>query len=336
MKLNTNKKTFFLKESNVIVELKIDIPKKLYKYFSINEKSLENLKNNKVHFSHPFNLNDIMEGNTQLWDLKDFIKEYQQNTNFNYNEQQISQFINQELPEEVFKHRGVLCLTTNFNNNLFWPHYTSETGICIEYNSDFFLQSFKNLDYIIFPMDYKTLDRINFNEYIITTKINNQVDVNVNLPIIYSLSVKDKIWEYEEEWRIVIKKDNLGKISHPLKIIDDSTFKEEKSSLTNRNITYNPKSIEKIIFSTLFFSNKIFNKIEKNNGNYKYYFREGNEIFVNFFYELKKSFYKKLYQVDRNVNQNGEIISELLFKIEIVKINNTFVIIKRKNNNDSI
>lgn len=273
-----------------------------------------------------------MEGNTQIWDLKDFIKEYQENTNFNYDEQQIYQFINREFPEEVFKHRGVLCLTTNFNNNLFWPHYTSETGICIEYNSDLFLQSFKNQDYLIFPMDYKSLERINFNEYVVTTKMSNQVDVNVNLPIIYSLSVKDKIWEYEEEWRIVIKKNNLGKISHPLKIIDDSTFEEEQNSLSNRNITYNPKSIEKIIFSTLFFSNKIFNKIEKNNDNYSFYFKKDNEIFINLFFELKKRFNKKLYQVDRNVNENGKIISELFYKIEIIEINNKFVLIKRKNN----
>src|SRR5690606_21384251 len=157
------------------------------------------------------------------------------------------------------------------------------------------------------PIDYGRLERINFKDYVAETTKDDKVSVNVNLPIIYTLAVKDEIWEYENEWRIILKKENLGKISHPLRIIDDKTYEEESKTLINRNINYNNNSISKIILSTLFFNHNRFNKIESNNENLKYYFRNFDKPLFDFLLELKNKYSNKIFQIDRDINENQNI-----------------------------
>lgn len=330
MKIETLSKTiYFNHETNdVDVDIKVSIPLKFYKYLNINERSVENFKNNKIHFSHPFKLNDLMEGNTQLWDLEEYIKHYQEKTD--HPKEYILKFLSQDSLEEAFIHRGVLCLTTKFNNNLFWPHYTNEQGVCLEFKTDKFLQSFENEDYFLFPIDYGELKRINFKDYVIETKQKGRVSVDFNLPIIYTLAVKDNIWKYENEWRIILKKKDLGKISHPLRIIDNKTLEEECKSLDNRNIHYNNDSISKIILSTLFFSHHRFNKCEFQRENIKYYFRNSDNPLFDFLLELKNNFNDKIFQIDREIIENNQIVSKLNYQVEIIEITSKYIIINRK------
>lgn len=327
MKIETENKTLSLDNSKVVVNLKKSIPSKFYKYIGINKYSVENLQSNKIHFSHPFKLNDLMEGNSQLWDLDEYIIEYQQKTG--YSTMQILKLLTQDFLEDVFTHKGVLCLTTEYNNNLFWPHYTNEMGICIEFDSNLFLESFANEDYILFPIDYEDLKRINFKEFVVYNNLGKKISVNVNLPIIYSLSVKDKIWSYEQEWRIVLRKENLGKVSHPLRIIDDKTFNEEKEKIINRNLEYRRNSISKIIFSTLFFNNTRFNKIDRTGDFYKYYFRKTDVDLFNLLVEIHLNYNDKLYQVDRDI-KDGRIVSVLNYHIKIIELTENSIMIDRE------
>lgn len=39
------------------------------------------------------------------------------------------------------------------------------------------------------------------------------------LPIYYSLSMKEIFWNYENEWRFIIKNENFDKITNPLVLI---------------------------------------------------------------------------------------------------------------------
>jgi len=331
MKITTSNKTIFLKTdtNDVDVSINVDIPTKFYKYLSISKYSVENFQNSKLHFSHPFKLNDLMEGNTQLWDLEEYINSYHEKTG--KSKEQIFQLLTQDFLEDVFTHRGVLCLATEYNNNLFWPHYTNEQGVCIEFDSSIFLKSFEKEDYFLMPIDYGKLERINFKDYVIETIKESKVNVNANLPIIYTLAVKDDIWKYENEWRIILKKKNLGKISHPLKIIDDKTYEEEIKSLINRNLSYNSDSISKIILSTLFFNHNRFNKIDLQNENLKYYFKNFDKPLFDFLLELKNKFNSKIFQIDRDINENQQIVSKINYQIEIVEITTTYIIINRKN-----
>ena len=56
-------------ENDVEIVLKAEMPERLYKYYALNQRSLNNFTSSKIHFSHPYTLNDIMDGNFQLLNL---------------------------------------------------------------------------------------------------------------------------------------------------------------------------------------------------------------------------------------------------------------------------
>lgn len=326
MNLPLDRKIFYLQNKDLEVQVNEPLPDKLYKYFSINKNSIDNFITSKVHFSNPFKLNDIMEGSSLLWNLDSFINEYIMETKRDWHE--IFEHVSKTVPEEFFTHRGVLCLTESFDNNLFWPHYTSELGFCVEYDQKIFINSIVCDNKLLYPIDYKPLERIEFKKFITKTLNGTTMTVEALLPMIYSISIKDSIWSYEKEWRLMIKKENLGKVSHPLRIIDEKQNTLEINNLQNRNIHFDIDSIQKVIVSTLFFSNSRFSKIEViDNVTKKYYFKSDSLYLFLFFLEIAKNYNDKLFQIDRDV-KNNIIESKLNFRHEVLDISNQYVVLK--------
>lgn len=329
MNLILDRKTFSLQNGDLEVNVNEALPSKFYKYFSLNKNSINNFITSKIHFSNPFKLNDIMEGSSQLWNLDSFIDEYRVETGRDW--RQMFDYVSKTIPEEFFAHRGVLCLTDSFDNNLFWPHYTSELGFCIEYDRKIFFDSISCDNKLLYPIDYKLLERIEFSKFIKKTLLGSKMTVEALLPMIYSISVKDSIWSYEREWRIMIKKENLGKISHPLRIIDEKQNNIEVNNLQNRNIFFEQDSIQKVIVSTLFFSNSRFSKIEViNNFTKKYSFKSDSLYLFLFFLEIAKNYNDRLFQIDRDV-KNNIIVSKLNFRHAVIDITEKYVVLESYN-----
>lgn len=326
MNLPLDRKSFTLQNNDLEVEVHEPLPDKLYKYFSINKNSINNFITGKLHFSNPFKLNDIMEGSSQLWNLESFIDEYITETG--RDSHQIFEYISKIIPEDFFAHRGVLCLTDSFDNELFWPHYTSELGFCVELNQQTFFNSIICDNKLLYPIDYKPLERIEFKSFIIKTLNGSEMSVNALLPMIYSISLKGVIWNYEREWRLMIKKEGLGKVSHPLRIIDEKQNTTEIDNLQNRNISFDKNSIQKIIVSTLFFSNSRFSKIEIiSDFSRKYYFKGDSLYLFLFFLEISKNYNNRLFQIDRDVKDNI-VISKLNYKHQVIDITEKYVVLE--------
>ena len=78
MKISFDKHFIENNNGNFQIKLKekVEIPKKLYKYYSLNKFSLESVKNKTFHFSHSFTMNDLMDGNFLLWDMEDFLNKF--------------------------------------------------------------------------------------------------------------------------------------------------------------------------------------------------------------------------------------------------------------------
>lgn len=113
-------------KSDVEVILKTKVPKKLYKYYALNKRSLTNLIDKKIHFSHPYTLNDIMDGNFQLLNVDNIYEKFISRTNrIDVSKTEFTKELYKK-SNEYYKHIGVFCLTDSFSNNLFWPHYTFE------------------------------------------------------------------------------------------------------------------------------------------------------------------------------------------------------------------
>lgn len=106
---------------------------------------------------------------------------------------------------------AISCFSTSPDNILMWSHYADKhRGFCIEY--DFTKLKDKNILLLLYPVIYSErrptvpmtlFDLDNLKEI----KLSNNREVIPD--IIMALLTKSKIWDYENEWRIIAMKSDL-------------------------------------------------------------------------------------------------------------------------------
>lgn len=294
---------------------RIDFPKKLYKHYSLSKNSVSVLgeKNNPyLFFSHPNQLNDLLDGSMYLLDLKNIeFDKYSLLLQGIYKHLGIDNkaFINDNSTEKLKKNfkihqetdfyevklllslvnsfaTGILSLTETSNNNLLWAHYSGEDGFVIEFNIDNLVTEIqnKNTKTYIFPINYlEKIYTIDVAEYLKFE--NNKLDLLK--PILYYVSTKVNDWIYEKEWRILIQKNKLGFTVNKLdfespklrdKILNQETKKEDIFDIKNRKIEITRKSISKIIVGPYFFNNQYFSNTKSEKNIVSYLFKTSIEI----------------------------------------------------------
>jgi len=93
------------------------------------------------------------------------------------------------------------CLCTSYKNRLMWSHYAdSHKGFCIEY--DFSEPKEEVLSKLPLPVFYSKNRPLVPWKAAIDNSVENIEEANAN--IMMGLLTKDKEWEYENEWRILI------------------------------------------------------------------------------------------------------------------------------------
>lgn len=276
------------------------LPSELYKYYLINDNSINSFQNEAVFISHPDNLNDTMEGNLKLWDFEELFK-MMRVEGIKFDESQEKSKFFTEYYEKYFEYRGILCFTKSYQNNLFWPHYTNETGFCIEFNSELMTDSIKkNNSHIvsehIYPISYGDLTKIDLLEHCAYKPSNDGIDkeFNSNIPSMYTVSIKDKLWEYEDEWRIVAK----SRVS-----LNDKSF---------RKLKYDVASITRIFLAENFFSkNRFESEKEQPSIVKKFIFKKEHSDYKNilvFIGIIFNKFNDKTYIIGRI--ENGNVIEK--------------------------
>ncbi len=191
------------------------IPKKLYKYQSYNDHSLENLKNQQLWFSKPFRFNDpfdckinfdLTKTTDENWKIlfdqyKDLSKEdnteeaeafadlyftnNQPNDEFKSNAAiTLKQIFGLSLDSE-FQPRGVACFSESQNNILMWSHYANaHSGFCLEFDTS--LDPFQ----LARPVNYSTAwPSLNLSD--------GRTEIMWDL-----VTTKHIGWSYEKEWRL--------------------------------------------------------------------------------------------------------------------------------------
>lgn len=338
MELDLDKVKFLNINGEISVNVKIEIPEKLYKYYSIDKNSNSSMKNSSLFFSHAHLLNDVMDGNFSLWNLNEYIEKYKRETkNTNDNETLIRSHLIQ-LINPVLKYRGTLSLTDSYKNELFWAHYTKDRGYCIQLNTqelnNFLKEEYKN-NVLLFPINYSELKSINFHQKVLYETNGKNQSVDAKIPIFYSFSVKDNFWNYENEWRFFLNHKDFEQISNPLEIISDELKKKELGNLSKRNIKINNKIIEKVILAIYFFNNERFNKIDLDiYQNETFWFKTTDtcefELLHNLISILKEHYNDRIEQIDKILNYENNIVDrKLQFKVQILELTKEFVKIKR-------
>ncbi|NOT77614.1 MAG: DUF2971 domain-containing protein [Bacteriovoracaceae bacterium] len=156
----------------------MDLPKKVYKYFSLKTNDeifrVKNiLENQHVYFSKIFEFNDPFEGYSL----------YPSNSlNTKYDKIQLD-FERKKINESY----GVCCFTSNLNDIRMWTQYADSCkGICIEFDSEFgILKDLKKVNYV------EAFDKFTNKE---------------------SLLNKHRNWSHEKELRL-ISEEYIGKCS---------------------------------------------------------------------------------------------------------------------------
>ena len=96
------------------------------------------------------------------------------------------------------------CLATSYKNNLMWSHYAnSHSGFCLEF--DFSGTDSYTMEQLPLPIVYSNKRPLISWKPMIDNTPENVLDGNRQ--IIKGLLTKDSAWEYENEWRILIKGD---------------------------------------------------------------------------------------------------------------------------------
>ncbi len=227
---------------------------------------------------------------------------------------------------------GIISLSGNEYCPLMWPHYTLETGFQIKFKTDTLLSGIKNnlkgKEYLfsLKPINYteklKPIDFLKFHRRMI--------------PFHYMMNIKKENWKYENEWRIIVSKPNMG-IPYSkagLLIQSDRTNDEKK-----RRTEYNFNSIIEIVLGNNFFTTanyKIQHNIDKSTFTIEPKVNKINKNgctrleFLNFlFLKFKDRIY---YSGERYDDSGGELeIKRSKERLEIKKLSRTKFEFKKTN-----
>lgn len=193
---------------------KNNVPRKLYKFIYLNDipkygneceyenknmKKIDSILNNKFWVSTYDNLNDPFE-------LKSIFIEEEKIEEFGYPLELVEELL------KIYREYLIGCFTTNITSNLpMWAHYANNhKGICIEYKV-----VSSNLFYpVIYERGRNLSNKVCMNflalaskdmEGNITEQEKDELEL-YNQILFHNTMIKDKSWEYENEYRYIIPK----------------------------------------------------------------------------------------------------------------------------------
>lgn len=189
----------------------MEIPKKLYKYESLNIQSLINLKSQIIYFSSPKNFNDPYDCSTNAIvtppddsDVELFRIQYLERSELpEETKEGLSKLSTEELKiwlqgagekmiNDVLRRqingKGISCFSEKNSDLLLWSHYGEKNkGFCLEFDTKF--EPFSKAMKVKYSND---LPKVSITDAIVHKNFREIFEV-------YSL--KAKAWEYEAEWR---------------------------------------------------------------------------------------------------------------------------------------
>lgn len=257
---------------DVIPNIPIETPMLFYKYYSITDYNIEAIKTSKLYFSHPLVFNDLFESSIQMLELdklsqkklislydrhKEIVwphqpMDYRAIKNFveTRNGQSLADFLRTTLTfywNIIFIKTGVLSLASIDNNILLWSYYTNNSGVAIEFQN---LPIDKKETFGPYPINYTDNYETMHPK---TTELDKE-------RLLYLTNVKSLNWKHENEWRLLLRRDNL---SIP-------NYRSETLLNTNRLVSYPKSNVKSVILGFKFFKGFIPYEIDKRTFRYTF------------------------------------------------------------------
>lgn len=221
-------------------------PQTFFKYFALNEYSVDALTNMYIYATHPNQLNDLSDCHSEIISINDketleyFAGPYLGEIQKAYkDEKSLYNFITKAYKEMEFGKLGIYSLTSKPDNEVMWAIYAQNKGFCLELD----VKKFYFKTWGPFPINYvEELPRFETKQY------------GIHIPILVQSLVKRKVWEREHEWRLLIhgpedrdmeRYDNYGRFNQ------DLTFKDAH----NRKFNYSISALKSVRLAPHFFGN---------------------------------------------------------------------------------
>jgi len=175
-------------------------PETLYKYYSINNYSIEGFVNHFLFSAHPMTLNDKYDCAGELIDysnlsLVNYIDRFSKELKL-YSVEKVQELYNSEnkwiLDRTfadlnhliLFMKFGIISLTEKYDDPLMWAHYSQNSGFVLKLKTTLLPADF----FGPFPINYvDNLTKIDFLNY------------HSALCVLYQSNVKQNIWATENE-----------------------------------------------------------------------------------------------------------------------------------------
>ncbi|MBR5956797.1 MAG: DUF2971 domain-containing protein [Salinivirgaceae bacterium] len=176
---------------------KYTIPDTFFKYYALNDNSVDALTNMYVYASHPYQLNDPFDCDMDLAKIEDednaraLLEHFYEDAKKTYGEgASLFEFSTKCFSAIMFSKWGVLSLTDSPINPIMWPRYANNDGFCLEW------------DIKQFPFVYSGPFPIH---YVGKIEKCSSLIYDVQTMALIQSNVKNECWEYEDEWRLMIK-----------------------------------------------------------------------------------------------------------------------------------
>lgn len=216
-----------------------------YKYYSLEEYSVDALSHLYLYATHPNLFNDPLDCAEELIHFNDmqciqiFWDElYPAIESACCSNEEEMKFITQKAYKTyLYMKWGIVCLSRKYDDLSMWASYSNHKGFCVEF------------DFTNFP--YRTTGPFSINYQKSLTSINVK-DVSVQLATLLQTNVKQDCWKHEEEWRLLVEQPSefyfepFGDFA--------TTIKSEFPDYHDRKLKYSIRNIKSVTLGLKFFS----------------------------------------------------------------------------------
>lgn len=175
----------------------IETPKTFYKFYALSENSVDALVHGYLYVTHPNQFNDAFDCDEGLLDFQETDEKtlqclyeplYGKFSECHGGLEGLRHVSPQHFKTLFYKHVGLVAFASRKDNPALWAYYAQNTGFCLEFDPT----KFPFRHYGPFPVQY--VDEL------------QPFQVHKNLPTasFIQMNVKQKVWEREQEWRLIV------------------------------------------------------------------------------------------------------------------------------------
>ena len=162
-------------------------------------------------FAHSFGINDDSDEIDQIIRLSNTLQP--ENMENAEKAEQMLNLAKEALAQKLNETFKIGCLSTSPKKRLMWSHYADgHKGFCIEYD-------FKNAPKDLLPLPVIYSQKRPLIPWEMALNQSAETKSKCILQMIIGLLTKDKEWEYEEEWRILISSSEDSNLKIPISAV---------------------------------------------------------------------------------------------------------------------